>query len=270
MMVETAKSSYSTVPSKTITIRPASLQPSMNVKNQQQQQIIVIPQSMLVNGCISAQDLKSIIGEKKSNHQSIKTMENRSNLKRSSPSSDDSCYGSENMSETESELGDQLDGKPIRKRANLDHLSPEEKLMRRKLKNRVAAQNARDKKRVKMEDMEVELQRIKAHSKALELKNAELVAENERLTADNDILRSSRLTTRGQEAVDPLVMPSQPSESAVLTNVPQQKEQGRLMAGGSTDSKASLVMASRLLLNVLKANRRQMRLPIKKRARWPS
>merc|ERR1719450_2108872 len=68
----------------------------------------------------------------------------------------------------------------VRKRANLDHMSTEEKMMRRKLKNRVAAQNARDKKRVKMDDMEAELLRLKNHAKSLECKNAELVCENQR------------------------------------------------------------------------------------------
>jgi len=294
-MIETTtvKTSNTLAPSKTITIRPASLQPNLN-KNQQQ--IIVIPQSMLVNGCISAKDLKSIIGEKNNANNSqtqlsspnsqqncIKTMENRGNLKRSSMASSDSCY------ESDSETGSDHAGsgeKSVRKRANLDHLSPEEKMMRRKLKNRVAAQNARDKKRCKMEEMEVELERLKAHSKQLELRNAELVSENERLTSENDILKTSDSETtivsrRGQEAVNPLVVPSpgytmpglsQPTESSELTHEPQQKEQGWLRAGGSMDSKASLVMASKLLLNVLKANRRQMRLPPKKRSRrlWPT
>ena len=101
---------------------------------------------MLVNGCISAKDLTKIIDDTK---PSIKSMENRTNLKRPS-SSGDSTYGTD--SEEGSSIHEGSDSKPVRKRANLDHLSPEEKLMRRKLKNRVAAQNARDKKRVKMED----------------------------------------------------------------------------------------------------------------------
>jgi len=125
----------------------------------------------------------------------------------------------------------------------------------------------------KMEEMEIELERLKAHSKALEMKNAELVSQNERLTGENEILRTTATGTitvkRGQEVTDPLVVSSQSPESAVLTCVPQQKEQGWLMAGGPVNSKASLVMASKLLLNVLKANRRQRRLPPKKRV-WPT
>ena len=111
--------------------------------------------SMLVNGCISAKDLNNIIQDTK---PSIKSMENRTNLKRPS-SSGDSTYGTD--SEEGSSIHEGGDNKVVRKRANLDHLSSDEKLMRRKLKNRVAAQNARDKKRVKMEDMEGDLERLK-------------------------------------------------------------------------------------------------------------
>merc|ERR1711971_294428 len=230
--------------------------PAKSAKNQQQ--IIVIPHSMLVNGCISAKDLKNIIDDSK---PSIKSIENRTNLKRPS-SSGDSTYGTDEGND---------DNKPVRKRANLDHLSPEEKLMRRKLKNRVAAQNARDKKRVKMEDMETDVDRPRAHAKALELRNAELVSRNERLVAENDRLRSEAITkTEAEEPSSPLVV-GQPPESSAPTNVPQQQEQGcPHWAGGPLDSTASLVTASKLLLNVIKATRRQKKLPIKKRARWPT
>jgi len=270
-MIETAVKISPSPASKTITIRPnsaSSIAPAAP-SNKSQQQIIVIPHNMLVNGCISAKDLKNIIDESKS----IKTMESRPCLKRPAPissigSAGDSTYGSD--SEEGSDDHNES-GKPIRKRANLDHLSAEEKLMRRKLKNRVAAQNARDKKRVKMEGMEAELKRLKNHAKALETKNAELVSENQRLVAENDALRINPVAVpNGQEASGPLVV-RQPPESAVLTSVPQQQEQGcRLLAGGPLDSTASLVTASKLLLNVLKANRRQKKLPIKKRARWPT
>merc|ERR1719352_676236 len=265
MIETTVKTSATLAPSKTITIRPASLQPNLN-KNQQQ--IIVIPHSMLVNGCISAKDLKNIIDDSK---PSIKSIENRTNLKRPS-SSGDSTYGtdSEEGSSTYGTDDGNNDNKPVRKRANLDHLSPEEKLMRRKLKNRVAAQNARDKKRVKMEDMESDVDRLRAHAKALETRNAQLVSENERLVAQNDQLRSEANTKGDQEVNSPLVVRQSP-ESAEPTNDPQQQEQGcRLLAGGPLTSTASLVTASKLLLNVIKANRRQKKLPIKKRARWPT
>merc|ERR1711974_483595 len=140
---------------------------------------------MLVNGCIRSKGLKSIIGV---DSPSVKSMENRTDLKRPASLHDDSTYGSD------SEESENFD-KPVRKRANLDHLSPEEKLMRRKLKNRVAAQNARDKKRVKMEDMETDVERLRAHAKALEARNAQLVSENERLVAENDRLRSEAIVT---------------------------------------------------------------------------
>jgi len=111
---------------------------------------------------------------------------------------------------------------------------------------------------------------FQAHAKALETRNAQLVSENERLVAQNNQLRSDANTKGGQEVNSPLVVRQSP-ESAEPTNDPQQQEQGcRLLAGGPLTSTASLVTASKLLLNVIKANRRQKKLPIKKRARWPT
>merc|ERR1711936_1413022 len=138
---------------------------------------------------------------------------------------------------------------PARKRANLDHLSPEERMMRRKLKNRVAAQTARDKKKAATDSMEQQLAEAKARlqesldANALLMKtNTQLQMENANLQQKNSELlaRLSPLCTLPlSPPASPLPSPTasspstplstvlSPPETAVLTCVPQQQEQGK-------------------------------------------
>merc|ERR1711993_45220 len=77
-------------------------------------------------------------------------------------------------------------------------LTKEEKLQRRKLKNRLAAQHCRDKKRIKMGEMEMEINMLKEKNRNLELINNELRNENDVLTSKNEILRSFGLKTTSE------------------------------------------------------------------------
>merc|ERR1712098_201011 len=74
---------------------------------------------------------------------------------------------------------------PMRKRANLDNLSAVERMQQRKLKNRVAAQNSRDKKKAQTEEMEKLLDQMRAEKDALAAENARLQAFNNQLQIEN-------------------------------------------------------------------------------------
>ena len=138
---------------------------------------------------------------------------------------------------------------PARKRANLDHLSPEERMMRRKLKNRVAAQTARDKKKAATDSMEKQLADVQARLQESLDANAQLLKTNTQLQMENASLQqqnnelqarlSPLCTLPPSPPASPLPSPTatsphtplstvlSPPETADLTCVPQQQEQGK-------------------------------------------
>ncbi|XP_046919733.2 uncharacterized protein LOC124499800 [Dermatophagoides farinae] len=79
--------------------------------------------------------------------------------------------------------------KPKRKRQRLDHLTQEQKVMRRKLKNRMAAQSARDRKKKKMMDLEKENNHLGKERNDLIKRNRYLEQKLKLYIEENDNLR---------------------------------------------------------------------------------
>ncbi len=195
-----------------LVVRPTTIKPATP---QQQPQIIVIPQSMLsgngiktlfhiANNNSSSESqirptltrvIKPTVPIVKSPMETNRTISLKRPLPQASPPHyENSCSGSDDDSKNEDHFVDE-NGLRVRKRANLDHLSMEEKMMRRKLKNRVAAQNARDKKRMKMDEMEITIKKLQQQNRALAQQNEKLLALNRRLMAENEGLKSNTTLT---------------------------------------------------------------------------
>ncbi|XP_021369507.1 X-box-binding protein 1-like [Mizuhopecten yessoensis] len=91
-------------------------------------------------------------------------------------------------------LYEESEGGGPKKRRRLTHLTPDEKMMRRKLKNRVAAQTARDRKKDLMSVLESQLAKIMEENKKLQKENVELRNKSGVLIQENTILKE-RLET---------------------------------------------------------------------------
>ncbi|XP_040432578.1 X-box-binding protein 1 isoform X1 [Cygnus olor] len=109
---------------------------------------------------------------------------------------------------------------PARKRQRLTHLSPEEKALRRKLKNRVAAQSARDRKKARMTELEQQVVELEEENQKLLLENQLLREKTCSLSLENQELRCrlglDALKTE-KESESQVVMESQVDEIGLVT-----------------------------------------------------
>ncbi|XP_048412334.1 X-box-binding protein 1 isoform X1 [Stegostoma tigrinum] len=144
--------------------------------------------------------------------------------------------------------GSQHDSSPVqpaaghvhRKRQRLTHLSPEEKALRRKLKNRVAAQTARDRKKARMSELEEQVLEMESENQKLQIENRLLHEKTHSLLSENRILRQKLgmevLDTEKEKVllqarVDEISLAAGSAESAALRlRVPLQQVQAQLSA----------------------------------------
>lgn len=109
---------------------------------------------------------------------------------------------------------------PNRKRRRLDNLNVEERILRRKLKNRVAAQSARDRKKAHMDQLEITLMRVEKENKFLKKSNEDLRSQVHQLVESNAQLRSKLgLTPPASPSQDYtcLIVPTKQSNENIIT-----------------------------------------------------
>lgn len=114
---------------------------------------------------------------------------------------------------------------PNRKRRRLDNLNVEERILRRKLKNRVAAQSARDRKKAHMDQLEITLGRVEKENKFLKKSNEELRSQVHQLMESNAQLRAKL----------GLTPPSSPSQDYTCVTIPKSKREDQIITPSVCD-----------------------------------
>ncbi|KAJ8681574.1 hypothetical protein QAD02_017366 [Eretmocerus hayati] len=89
---------------------------------------------------------------------------------------------------------------PRPKKRRLDHLSWEEKLQRKKLKNRVAAQTSRDRKKAKLDELEDTVKILKESNEQLTDECSMLRTQNELLLSEITKLKRDKETAQMEES----------------------------------------------------------------------
>ncbi|CAK9822768.1 X-box-binding protein 1 [Anthophora retusa] len=87
------------------------------------------------------------------------------------------------------------------KKRRLDHLTWEEKLQRKKLKNRVAAQTSRDRKKAKLDELEETVKALREQNELLSQECVMLRSQNEILVTETKRLRKDREARNSGEFV---------------------------------------------------------------------